>query len=120
MHLLLLVAQDAAAAGGHELEQPDIIALNLLPAITTLVVFLVAFGFLYVKVWPKIIKALDDRQNKIRDEIRSAEEAREQAKEALREYERELASAHREAGEMITKAQDSQGLVQALQQAKKR
>jgi F-type H+-transporting ATPase subunit b len=106
MHLLLLVAQDAAGAGGHELEQPEIIGLNLFPAATTLVVFLVAFGFLYIKVWPKIIQGLDDRQNKIREEIESAEEARAQAKDALAEYERELASAHKEAGAMIAKAKE--------------
>jgi F-type H+-transporting ATPase subunit b len=105
MHLLL-AAEGASGAAEHGLEQPDIVALNLLPAITTLVVFLVAFGFLYVKVWPKITKGLDDRENKIREEIQSAEEARQQAKEALAEYERELASAHKEAGAMIAKAKE--------------
>jgi F-type H+-transporting ATPase subunit b len=101
---LLLAAEGTATGAEHALEQPEIIALNWLPAVTTIVVFLLAFGLLYVKVWPKIIKGLDDRQNKIREEIESAQEAREQAKEALAEYERELAGAHREAGEMITKA----------------
>ncbi|MHC4083058.1 MAG: F0F1 ATP synthase subunit B [Planctomycetota bacterium] len=103
MHLLL-AAEGAATGAEHALEQPDIIALNWLPAVTTIVVFLIAFGVLYVKVWPMITKGLDDRQNKIRHEIESAEEARAQAKEALAEYERELAGAHREAGEMIAKA----------------
>ncbi|MHC4218022.1 MAG: F0F1 ATP synthase subunit B [Planctomycetota bacterium] len=101
---LLLAAEGAATAGGHAPEQPGIIALNWLPAVTTIVVFLLAFGFLYVKVWPMITKGLDDRQNKIREEIESAQEAREQAKEALSEYERELANARQEAGEMIAKA----------------
>jgi F-type H+-transporting ATPase subunit b len=99
MHLLL-----AFQGAEHAPEQPEIIAFNWLPAVTTIVVFVAAFGFLYVKVWPKIIGALDDRQNKIRQEIESAQEAREQAKEALAEYERELAGAHREAGEMIARA----------------
>jgi len=103
MHLLL-AAQEAATGAEHALEQPEIIALNWLPAATTIVVFLLAFGILYVKVWPMITKGLDDRQNKIREEIESAQEAREQANEALAEYERELAGAHREAGEMIAKA----------------
>jgi F-type H+-transporting ATPase subunit b len=103
MHLLL-AAEGAATAAEHGPEHAGIMALNWLPAVTSMVVFLLAFGFLYVKVWPKIIKGLDDRQNKIREEIESAEEAREQAKEALAEYERELAGARQEAGEMIAKA----------------
>ena len=61
MLFLLAAENDARHAGAME--------FNWMPAVTTLVVFLVAFGFLYVKVWPKIIAGLDDRQNKIRDEI---------------------------------------------------
>jgi len=101
---LLLASEGAVTDLEHALEQPDIIALNWLPAVTTIVVFLAAFGILYVKVWPMITKGLDDRQNKILGEIESAEEARAQAREALAEYERELAGAHREAGEMIARA----------------
>ncbi len=98
---LLLAAQEAA---GNDVEHAPVMALNWLPAVTSMVVFLLAFGFLYVKVWPMITKGLEDRQNKIRQEIKSAEEAREQAKGALAEYQRELAGARREAGEMIAKA----------------
>jgi hypothetical protein len=94
---LLLASEGAATGAEYALEQPDIIALNWLPAVTTIVVFLIAFGILYVKVWPMITKGLDDRQNKILEEIESAEEARAQAKEALAEYERELAGARDEA-----------------------
>jgi len=79
-------------------------AIELMPAITTLVVFAIFFVAIKVVVWPKIAKGLDDRDRKIRDEIRAAEEAREQAKAALAEYERSLATAREEAGRMIAQA----------------
>ncbi len=94
--LFLLAADDATHA--------EVMALNWMPAVTTLVVFLLAFGFLYVKVWPKILQGLEDRQNKIRQEIANAEEAREKANAALAEYEKELASARQEANELISQA----------------
>ena len=97
----LLAAEDAAE---HGVESAELMAANWLPAVTALVVFLLAFGFLYMKVWPKIAQGLEDRENKIRHEIESAEQAREQATAALAEYERSLASAREEANAMIVKA----------------
>ena len=97
-----LLAADEAAE--HGVESAELMAANWLPAVTALVVFLLAFGFLYMKVWPKIVQGLEDRENKIRREIESAEQAREQAKAALAEYERSLASAREEANAMIVKA----------------
>ncbi len=98
----LLAAEDAAEHAGAQ--HTELMAANWLPAVTALVVFLLAFGFLYIKVWPKIAQGLEDRENKIRHEIESAEQAREQAKAALAENERSLASAREEANAMIVKA----------------
>src|SRR5262245_16421281 len=107
MHQFLFIAQEAAHAVGHEPQHTEVIQTNdWLPAVTALVVFLIAFGFLYIKVWPQIIKGLDDREKKIRDEIAGAEAAREQAKNALAEYERNLAEARNEANAMIAKARN--------------
>lgn len=83
---------------------PQSAAEALLPAITSLVVFLIAFGILAVAVWPKILKGLDAREQKIRDEIKSAEEARKQANQALQDYQKALAEAREEANQMIAKA----------------
>ncbi|MHC4989953.1 MAG: ATP synthase F0 subunit B, partial [Planctomycetota bacterium] len=66
----LLLAADEAA------HQPEVMAPgNWIPGVTALVVFLVAFGFLAVKVWPPIVQGLDDRQRKIREEIEAAEKS---------------------------------------------
>jgi len=105
LDLLLALQDHGADAAGHAAEQPPVMApANWLPGVTALVVFGVAFFILARAVWPKITQALDERDAKIRDEIRSAEEAREQAKAALAEYEAELAKAREEASRMIQQA----------------
>src|SRR5262245_64740977 len=98
-----ILAFENAEHGGVE-HTALIDASDWLPAVTALAVFLIAFIFLYIKVWPMIIKGLDDREAKIRHEIESAEQAREQAKAALAEYEQNLGKARDEANAMIAKA----------------
>jgi F-type H+-transporting ATPase subunit b len=83
------------------------VSIQLLPLITTIVVFGVFFIVLDRKVWPRITKGLDDRQEKILAEIRAAEEARAKADAALAEYQRSLAEAKREAAAMIASAKAS-------------
>jgi F-type H+-transporting ATPase subunit b len=78
--------------------------------VTAIVIFVVVFALLSTMVWPKIVKGLDERNEKIVGEIAAAEEARKQAKEALDEYEKNLAEARAESQRMIeeTRAQQSQ------------
>jgi len=102
-----LLAQDEHAAeaahavtGGHA----DVMAMNWLPGVTTLVVFLLAVGFLAWKVWPLILKGLDERERKIRETLAQADAARARAEEALAQYEESLTRARKEAGEMIARA----------------
>jgi F-type H+-transporting ATPase subunit b len=118
---LLLLAADAPAGAGHA-EHADVLHRgNWLPGATALLVFGAAFAILYFKVWPKILQGLDDRENKIRQEIASAEEAREQARAALGEYQDSLASARREAGEMIAKARgDAKAAAEELRERNQR
>ena len=99
---LLLAAAEAehhAAAA-----PPPPTKVEVIPLVTTILVFLIFFSILAAKVWPKITAGLDDRDRKIRKEIESAEQAREQANAALAEYEQSLAEARKEAAAMITKA----------------
>src|SRR5688572_7767172 len=95
-------AQHAGEAHGAFAEGP--MTFEWVSFVSSIVVFLIAFFILWRLVWPKITRALDDRDRKIRDEIRAAEEAREQAKAALAQYERELAGAREEASRMIQQA----------------
>jgi F-type H+-transporting ATPase subunit b len=105
MYWLIAAAHTGAAhAADHSAEHADVMAMNWLPALTSLIVFLIAFTILAFAVWPKISKALDEREKKIRDEIKSAEEARAAAIGAQKQYEEQLAKAQREAQETIAKA----------------
>lgn len=82
----------------------DLVSIELLISCTALGVFLVAFGFLYVKVWPVILKGLDERNEKILGEIKAAEDARKQAKASQMEFEKKLAEAREEATRLIAQA----------------
>lgn len=81
---------------------------GLVPAIVSLIVFALVFAILAAKVWPTIVRALDERANKIREEIAAAEAARKQAKDALDQYERSLAEARAEAQRMLEKTKAQQ------------
>lgn len=100
----LFIIVSSAAGGGDGSTEPSLLDPNFLANITGIVVFLIAFTLLGIFVWPKIISGLDDRNDKILSEIRSAEEAREQAKSALSDYERELSRAREESSKMIADA----------------
>ncbi|MDP7004781.1 MAG: F0F1 ATP synthase subunit B [Phycisphaerales bacterium] len=90
----------------------DIDFLTLGTAIVVFVIFLLLASKL---VWPHIIGGLDQREQKLRDDLEAAEEARIQAKAALGEYEDELKKARTEAGEMIAKArQDAKAAAEEL------
>ena len=89
------------AAGGGEANPMQ---WTWVPAVTGLVVFLVALGVLWWKVWPVITKGLDERNDKILSEIKAAEDSRAQAKQALAEYEQSLAEAREQAQKTISDA----------------
>jgi len=67
----------------------------------TVVVFSIFFAVLALLVWPKILKALQAREDKQRSDLTSAEQANADAKATLAEYERKLAEAHAEARKML-------------------
>lgn len=101
-------AHTDAAHGGHEpVGVIPTVEQGIVPAVVALIVFAVVFGLLSTMVWPKISAGLKERENKIRDEIDSAEQARKQAKDALDQYQQSLAQARAESQKMLeqTKAQ---------------
>lgn len=104
---------DHSHDGEHAHEAQGLIASvsqGVVTSVTTLVVFGLVFGVLATVVWPKILKGLKDRENKIREEIESAEMSRQQAKDALEQYQKSLADARAEATKMLdtTRAQQAQ------------
>src|SRR5262249_25875987 len=94
------------------------LAQGLMPAIVTIVVFSIVLAVLGTKVWPTIAKGLSDRENKIRQEIESAEQARRDAKAALDQYQKSLADARAEAQKMIEATRAQQATLAAELKAK--
>lgn len=108
MKTLLLLAADEHAKAGP-------MTFNWVPYVTTLIVFGVVFFILAGVIWPKILGALDAREQKILSDLRSADEAREQAKAALADYERSLSHAREEASKLIAQAKsDAQAVAAQL------
>jgi len=82
---------------------------------TTIVVFILFLLLAMKFVWPHILNGLDQREQKLRDDLDAAEEAHQQAKTALDEYEQALVKARSEATEMIAKAkQDAKAAAEEL------
>jgi len=77
------------------------VAFNWVPFVAALVIFVIVLLVLSTAVWPKILKGLDDRANKIRDEIFAAEESRKASAEMQAGHARELATAKADAQRMI-------------------
>jgi F-type H+-transporting ATPase subunit b len=102
----------AAKAGGNPM------SFELLQYFATIVTFLIVLAILGKVVWPKILGALDDRDQKIRAEIQAAEDARKQAAAALERYEKSLAEARAEAQQLIEKTKAEQSTFAADLRAK--
>ncbi len=101
---VLAAAPESEGHGGEKAGVLPTVAQGIVPMLVTLVVFGIVFAVLAVLVWPKITKALHEREAKIRSEIESAETARKQAKAALDQYERALSDARAEAQRELEKA----------------
>jgi len=118
LHSLFLAFADEpvhAADAGHGTHAQVLDGANWLPGVTALIVFAIAFGVLGTMVWPKITRALDERERKIRDEIAAAEAAREQANAALADYQHGLANAREEANRIIAETRaDAKVLAEEL------
>ncbi|MEO1129493.1 MAG: F0F1 ATP synthase subunit B [Planctomycetota bacterium] len=104
-----LVLAAPAVAFGAEGGPGDVVAINPWQFAAALIVFGASVFVLQKTAWPKILGGLEERENKIREEIFAAEEARKRADAALKDYEASLAEARAEANRMIeaTKAEQA-------------
>ncbi|MBL8964318.1 MAG: F0F1 ATP synthase subunit B [Phycisphaeraceae bacterium] len=103
----------AASAAGDGVEKAGVIPTieqGIVPMIVSLLVFSIVLAIVSTVIWPKITRGLAERENKIREEIESAEMARKQARESLEEYQRSLEKARAESQRMLeqTRAQQAQ------------
>lgn len=102
------LAGSSVALGAEEGASSNPMSFQLATFIAGLVVFGI-FAVLFSKlVAPRIVQGLADRENKIRSEIKAAEEARRQAAESLKQYERSLAEARAEAQAILERTRADQ------------
>lgn len=95
-----------AADGGHG--EASVVSWSTFQFVMAIVVFCATFFILSRTAWPKILKGLEEREQKILAEIEAAERARRQADAALKEYEKSLAEARAEATKMLEQARADQ------------
>jgi len=80
--------------------------VNKLGAVWNLILFLGLLIVLGKFVWPSILKGLQDREKKIREDLTGAEDANAQAQQTLADYEQKLADAHAEARKLLDQARN--------------
>lgn len=83
---------------------PDPLAIDVDLALCTGIVFLTLLGVLGKFAWPAIVKALDEREQKIADNIAAAAAKHEEAKALLAAHEAKLANAADEVRELLEEA----------------
>jgi len=99
---LLVALQQAAHGGGEEGFTPFSVNTGLI--FWTLVVFGILLAILWRLGWPAILKAVEDRERRIQQQLEEAERARAESAQLLEEHRRMIATAKAESQEMITKA----------------
>lgn len=73
--------------------------------IVQMIVFLILVGFTMKFVWPPIVKALDDRAQKIADGLSAADRAKAELATANRRVEEQLSAARDDAGKRLADAE---------------
>lgn len=96
--LAMSIPRLAFAAGGEHPGAADVVVSTY---IWTVIVFLVTLFILKTKAWGPIIKALDEREGRIRDSLEAAEKAVAESARVAQEHEKVLAEARKEASAVV-------------------
>ncbi len=94
-----LLAEDPAAAHGES--ESKLISFIPSTMIWTILIFVVVLGALYKLAWGPLLKALDEREGKIRESLEAADRMREEQLKFQAEQEVVLAAARKEANELV-------------------
>ncbi len=101
---LLTPVTAMAAEGGAE---GDPMKLYYMEMLWTTLLFLIFAAILGFVVWPKILGALQSREQKLEGDLVGAEKARAEADEALATYKAQIAEAQKEAQSVVAEARKS-------------
>jgi len=89
----------ADEAGGKA--EPSLFGGHLVTSIVTAIIFLVLLAVLGKFAWKPLLESLKKREEMIRNDIESARTERERAEKTLEEYQQRLASAQKEAEDIL-------------------
>jgi F-type H+-transporting ATPase subunit b len=103
-------AADAGAHGAGHAER-ELITVKWQEAVYTIVVFGIFFVVLSIFVWPKILASLQVREEKVRGDLKEAEDAAKSASSTLAEYKQQLADAQKQAQQIVD---ESRGAAQQV------
>ncbi len=78
-----------------------------------LIVFLVLLAVLWKFVWPNILAGLNARDEKLRGDLKAAEQANDEAQKTLSEYKAQLADAQKEYQRVVEEAKQAAAQVEA-------
>jgi F-type H+-transporting ATPase subunit b len=84
----------------------DLLSVNPGLLFWTLVTFLVVVIILKIFAWNPIIRALDERADKIHGDIDRADKMRKEAEEALETYQQKIADANKETNAILEEAKN--------------
>lgn len=107
-----------APEGGHE-EKPNLMpppgTVQIITSLTTLLIFVLLLVILSKYAWGPIVQGLKHREDKIRKDIKDAEETRLRAERTLKDYQSQLATAQKQVQDLISKATaDAQALATSI------
>lgn len=100
----LALAAPVLASDAAEGDKPSLLSPDLGSAVWSIVLFVLILLVLGKFVWPAILKALQDRETKIREDLEKARQANEQAQATLTQYEQKLAEARAESRQLLDQA----------------
>lgn len=82
----------------------DILIPKIAEFIPALIAFLIIWCILAKFLWPQVLSKMDERQHKIEQDLRDAEQSRLEAKEKAKSYDEHIMEAHREAEKIVFQA----------------
>ena len=105
---LISILSLSLAAGGEAVPNPTWMDSWILPSpgifLWTLISFFIVLGILKWKAWGPLMKALDDREEKISSALDAASKAKEEAQKVSSDYEEMIAKAESEKQSILSQA----------------
>jgi F-type H+-transporting ATPase subunit b len=97
---LVRAASESDGGGGSEGGIP-LLSTTVSQFLLTLILFGALLFILGKFVWPHILKTLQDRESKMREDLKQAEQANKEAQQTLEQYKQQLAEAQKESQRII-------------------